>query len=66
MGKIFLLLIGLIVIANAIEPGMLIGTMMALVEWALFKIAWWQLLLLVCITVAVTRYICYLIKRAKK
>ena len=47
MAKILLLLLGVIVIANVINPGMLIGTVMALVEWALFEIAWWQLLLLV-------------------
>ena len=66
MAKILLLLLGVIVIANVINPGVLIGTVMALVEWALFEIAWWQLLLLVCITVALTRYICYCIKKAKK
>ena len=66
MAKILLLLVGVIIMANIINPGVLIGTMMALVEWALFKIAWWQLVLLVCITVALTRYICYCIKKAKK
>ena len=66
MAKIVLILVALIVLASVCNPGWIIGTIIALINWALFEIAWWQLLLLVSITVAVTQYICYLIKRAKK
>ena len=66
MAELLLLVIGLVVLTHLVEPGWIIGTIMSVIDWAFFKIAWWQLVLLVVLVVLCTQYIAYLIKKAKK
>ena len=66
MAELLLLVIGLVVLTRLVDPGWIIGTIMSVIDWAFFKIAWWQLVLLILAVVISTQYVAYLIKKAKK